>query len=57
VFTDGGVGDVVATSGPAILASAAVTAIRTWRFSPAACAEGPVNSVEDASIPFVIRGP
>jgi protein TonB len=55
VREDGSVTDVVATSGPALLAEAAVSAIRTWRFSPARCAGREVVSSEEARIPFSLR--
>jgi TonB family protein len=52
---DGSVGDVVALSGPPVLARAAVHAVERWRYAPALVDGRPVDVVTTVTLAFRLR--
>lgn len=55
VREDGRVTDAVVISGPRALAAAALAAVKTWRFTPAHCADRSVASVQQGRVRFVLH--
>jgi protein TonB len=49
---DGAVDDVKVMSGPPLLASAAVAAVRQWRYNPTFLGDQPIEVAEDITIVF-----
>jgi TonB family protein len=54
---DGAVDDVKVMSGPPLLASAAVAAVRQWRYNPTFLGDQPIEVAEDITIVFRLASP